>query len=272
MNNQFDLFCTSFCSETCLQIDQVDGESTPSEAIPASADAAAVASAALMAGTATSSHLPATGPHTTDSSGMPYFETPADLPFPNEAWSPEAILTWMYNRCLRRLDACGTEDRRILYQQRLGVLHEVMQACRSGNPETRHSASIMTRSMQDLSEDEDSPLHQMSLIQVSNEMDAAERAFNIGSRITETVHAGSSSDHPSESRHVNAVANQLMNMLEDDSNENPEEKNQSDSDEMMETDSQRRLRYLNSEMCECSDPEEWMVYHHGESESSSGSS
>jgi hypothetical protein len=25
-------------------------------------------------------------------------------------------------------------------------------------------------------------------------------------------------------------------------------------------------------MCECSDPEEWMVYHHGESESSSGSS
>ena len=104
------------------------------------------------------------------------------------------------------------------------ILCEVMQACRSGNPETLHSASIMTRSMQDLSEDEDSPLHQMSLIQVSNEMDAAERAFNIGSRITETVHAGSSSDHPSESRHVNAVANQFMNMLEDDSNENPEGK------------------------------------------------
>ena len=38
--------------------DQVDGESTPSEAISASADAAAVAGAALMAGTATSSHLP----------------------------------------------------------------------------------------------------------------------------------------------------------------------------------------------------------------------
>ena len=63
-----------------------------------------------------------------------------------------------------------------------------------------------------------------------------------------------------------------MNMLEDDSNENPEEKNQSDSDEMMETDSQRRLRYLNSEMCECSDPEEWMVYHHGDADSDSMSS
>ena len=63
-----------------------------------------------------------------------------------------------------------------------------------------------------------------------------------------------------------------MNMLEDDSNENPEEESQSDSDEMMETESQRRLRYLNSEMCECSDPEEWMVYHHGDADSDSTSS
>ena len=99
-----------------------------------------------------------------------------------------------------------------------------------------------------------------------------QRAFDIGSRIAESVHAGSSSDRPSESRHVNAVANQLMNMLEDDSNENPEEESQSDSDEMMETESQRRLRYLNSEMCECSDPEEWMVYHHGDADSDSTSS
>jgi len=112
----------------------------------------------------------------------------------------------------------------------------------------------------------------MSLIQVSIEMDAAERAFSIGSRIAETIHAGSSSDHPTESRHVNAVANELMRMLEGESNENPEEESQSDSDEMMETESQRRLRCFNSEMCERSDPEEWMVYHHGESESSSGCS
>jgi len=92
--------------------DQVDGESTPNEAIPGSADAAGAA------GTATSSHLPVTGPHATDVSGMPFFETPADLPFPNEAWSPEAMLTWMYNRCLRRLDGCVGEERRTLYQQR----------------------------------------------------------------------------------------------------------------------------------------------------------
>ena len=41
---------------------------------------------------------------------------------------------------------------------------------------------------------------------------------------------------------------------------------------MMETKSQRRLRCLNSEMCECSVPEEWMVYHHGDADSDSTSS
>ena len=220
--------------------DQVDGESTPNEAIPESADAAGVAGAALMAGTATSSHLPVTGPHATDASGMPFFETPADLPFPSETWSPEAMLTWMYNRCLRRLDGCVGEDRRTLYQQRLGVLREVMQVCRSSDPEAHYAASVMTRNMQDLSEDERSPLHQMSLIQVVNEMDAAERVFNIGSAISDTVHASSSNDHPTESRHVNAVANQLMSMLDGEPHENPEEENQSDSDEVMETEIQRR--------------------------------
>ena len=154
----------------------------------------------------------------------------------------------------------------------VGVLREVMQACRSSDPEARYAASVMTRNMQDLSEDENSPLHQMSLIQVVIEMDAAERAFNIGSAIADTVHAGSSNDHPTESRHVNAVANQLMSMLDGEPHENPEEENQSDRDEVMETENQRGQRYLNSELCRCSDLEEWMVYHHGESDSNSDTS
>ena len=63
-----------------------------------------------------------------------------------------------------------------------------------------------------------------------------------------------------ESRHVDAVAANLMRMLDED-DENQEE--ESDSDDWMETESQRRQRYLNSELCECSDPDEWMAYHHG---------
>ena len=36
-----------------------------------------------------------------------------------------------------------------------------------------------------------------------------------------------------------------------------------DSDEMMETESQTAFRHGNSELCEVSDPEAWMVMHHG---------
>ena len=96
------------------------------------------------------------------------------------------------------------------------MLRQVMQSCRSGGPETRFAASQMTRSMQDLSDDEESPLHQMSYIQVVNEMDAAEQAFHIGSAIADTVSAGSSNDHVGESRHVDAVATNLMRMLDED--------------------------------------------------------
>ena len=48
--------------------------------------------------------------------------------------------------------------------------------------------------------------------------------------------------------------------------ENAEEEEQSESDVEMETQSERMRRYLSSEMCEISDPEEWMVYHHGVSD------
>ena len=78
----------------------------------------------------------------------------------------------------------------------------------------------------------------------------------------DTVSAGSSNDHVGESRHVNAVADNLMRMF-DEEDENREEEEENNFDEMMETESERRQRYLNSELCECSDPDEWMAYHHG---------
>ena len=121
----------------------------------------------------------------------------------------------------------------------------------------------MTQSMQDLSEDEDSPLHAMSVVDIHNAMDGAEQAFDVGSQIANTLSTTSGSG-AAESSHVNAVADQLMHMLCD---EDAEEEPHTDSDEAMRTESQRRMRYMKSEMCECSDPEEWMVYHHGDGES-----
>jgi hypothetical protein len=51
-----------------------------------------------------------------------------------------------------------------------------------------------------------------------------------------------------------------------------EEEMETDSDFEMETQSERARRYISSEMCEVSDPEEWMVYHHGQSDDDNSSS
>ena len=61
------------------------------------------------------------------------------------------------------------------------------------------------------------------------------------------------------SAHVNAVADAIIRMF---SSENAEEKT-SESDAEMETASERARRYGNSELCKVSDPEEWMLCHHG---------
>ena len=63
------------------------------------------------------------------------------------------------------------------------------------------------------------------------------------------------------SAHVNAVADAIIRMF---SSENAEEKT-SESDAEMEIASERARRHGNSELCEVSDPEEWMLYHHGPS-------
>ena len=97
----------------------------------------------------------------------------------------------------------------------------------------------------------------MTASQINNEMNDAEYAFSVGSRIAETIHSAAGSSH------VNADADQLLGMLNSSPNENAEEEDPTESDEIMETESQRRTRYVNSELCECSDPEEWMAYHHG---------
>eukprot|EP00435_Cladocopium_sp_Y103_P011418 s1333_g3.t1 len=64
------------------------------------------------------------------------------------------------------------------------------------------------------------------------------------------------------SSHVNAVADQMINMVCGHGDEN-EEESDATSDDAMETASERLHRYLNSEHCEVFDPEEWHVLHFG---------
>ena len=128
-----------------------------------------------------------------DSSGMPRFESARDLPLPGDAWSPEAMLTWMYERCMRRHEAATTDARRTLYAERLGVLRVVMRECRSDNEELRFAASQMTRTMSDISSDEESPNNGFSAVDMCAVLDDAQRAVNIGAQLVETLGATSSS-------------------------------------------------------------------------------
>ena len=147
-----------------------------------------------------------------DASGMPRFETARDLPLPGDAWSPEAMLTWMYERCMPRHEAATTDARRTLYAERLGVLRVVMRECRSHNEELRFAASQMTRTTSDISSDGESPNNGLSAVDMCAVLDDAQRGVNIGTKLVETLGAISSST-PAASSHVNAVADAMTNML-----------------------------------------------------------
>ena len=151
----------------------------------------------------------------------------------------------------------------------LRQMRGVMQGCRSTDAELRLEASRMTRSMTDISEDENSPSYRLSTSEFCTTLDEAERAVSVGQQLVDTIGSASASGHSTtgsaaaSSAHVNAVADAMIRML---SAENPEEET-SESDAAMETQSERARRYGSSELCEVSDPDEWMLYHHGPSDS-----
>ena len=138
-----------------------------------------------------------------------------------------------------------------------------MSQCRAGDEGTRLAASAMTREMSDISEDENSPTYDSSVFEMHAVLDDSERAVNIGNQLVNVMTASSSAD-PAARSHVDRVADAMINMFA--GAENAEEEERTESDVEMETQSEKMRRYLSSEMCEVSDPEEWMVYHHGNSD------
>ena len=149
------------------------------------------AAAAMMASnpSACSSHEATRSLPATDASGMPQFSTGRNLPLPGEAWSPEAMLTWMYERCMRRQSNAQTDERRELYADRMAVLRYVMNQCRSGDAETRLAASGLTREMSDISEDENSPTYDSSVFEMHAVLDDAARAVSVGNQLVNVMTA-----------------------------------------------------------------------------------
>eukprot|EP00435_Cladocopium_sp_Y103_P024664 s1418_g6.t1 len=160
----------------------------------------------LIHSNATSSTSPVPSPDAVDNSGMPTFETANELPIPMDAWSPEAILTWMCGHCLRRHAACTDNARKGLYDSRFAVLRE------------------------------DSPSQNMSVIDILYALADAEPAYEIGSQLVQTFSAASSSRLSSS--HVNAVADAMINMISSNPGDGGEEET-SESDAEMETESRK---------------------------------
>ena len=129
-----------------------------------------------------------------------------------------------------------------LYAERINVIQQVMRACVTGDEATRRAVAEMTSNMSDISEDEDSPTQELSVIQLDNVMNDVERAVQVGTQLTSLLGTHAAEGRPN-SVHVNAVADAMINMIDGASNdENAEEESAEDSDEAMEIASERRQR------------------------------
>ena len=130
-----------------------------------------------------------------------------------------------------------------MYRERMQILRDVMNSCRSGDESVRIAAAHMAHNMSDLSPDADSPSNEMSWISFCNMMDEVQTPVNVGQQIAalaEQAQAGLLDPvTTSGSSHVDAVADDLMGnrSFPNQSAEGAEEEDE-DSDERMETESQ----------------------------------
>eukprot|EP00435_Cladocopium_sp_Y103_P075368 s332_g56.t2 len=194
-------------------------------------------------------------------------ETVSDVPEPFQERSPEAMIVFMYDRCQRRHDDATTIERRNLYSERLALLRDLMRSVKGADDSTRFRANQMLLTISDISEDEDSPLHGASL----RERHEAIREAGDAHQWVQGFLGNQNPGGASSSSHVNAVADQMISMISGQREDNEEESDRS-SDEIMESQSERLRRYMDSEMCEVSDPDEWRVLHYGQGSPSSNTS
>jgi hypothetical protein len=185
---------------------------------------------------------------------IPQF-TNETMPPINAEWSPEALKVWLYDRCSGRLMRTNELRKQHVYRERMLLLQDLM-VCLRNFQVTRLEVYNMLVDIDDLSEDEDSPSHELSHQGRLSAIHGAQRAFDFGSNLMRALQVRT---YPPESSiHVDTVARQLaesFNSMDD-----------GESSEELEDAEQRRERYIHSFMSEVSDPEYWMDIHHGDAE------
>ena len=177
------------------------------------------------------------------------------MPPINAEWFPEALIVCLYDRCSGRLMRTNELRKQHVYHERMLLLLDLM-VCLRNFQVTRLEVYNMLVEIDDLSEDENSPSHELSHQGRLSAIHGAQRAFDFGSNLMRALQVRT---YPPESSiHVDTVARQLaesFNSIDD-----------GESSEELEDAEQRRERYIHSFMSEVSDPEYWMDIHHGDAE------
>ena len=171
----------------------------------------------------------------------------------------EDYVAWLIERCERRRLSADNGARRILYNERITILHGLRSAMRSDDTRWRRAALQSLATMPDISDDENSPNFASINAPVVNFGDA-QRAMNF----IASLQAGQSSSSASGfSTNVDMVANSLIRNLDYDAAGANSEVSSSE-----ETASEVRARYRQSTQSEVSDPDLWILMQHEESNES----
>ena len=174
--------------------------------------------------------------------------------------TPEGMLLWLMERCLRRRDRQVSRERYNMYNERVEVLNMMYQLLTSDDERSRAGAMGMLSNMTDISDDEESP--NFNAITAATTREQAERTNDF----IRSLNAGSSADHGAETFHALRNAERVQEFANDhDDSGILNESSGDDEDDVSganETPSERRRRYLSSTMDEVSDPELWADLHY----------
>ena len=176
---------------------------------------------------------------------------PEAIQAPRRQPTPEGMIIWLMERCLRRRDRQIDRTRYNMYNDRVYILDQLFQTLRFGSQTDRLAARRMLASMSDISDDENSPNY--DAIRAEQSMEEAEQAQQFIERM-----GGPAQTHGAASLRVMRVAQRLRELAD----EEPEI--YEDDSDAEETQSQRDRRYRSSPMEECSDPEYWADLHYGQ--------
>ena len=162
------------------------------------------------------------------------------------------MLVWMYHRCEAR---ARRNVNRVVNGFRMDTLQQLIRACYCFEEMTESESQHMMDNvvaMTDLTDDETSPRHQMSMDERETEIFQAFQAYQVGLDLVRRIR--NAENRQSENAEANETTAEAEMNSESSGSENLPE---------------QLRRYLNIPLEEASDPELWMEIHHGSAENES---